>query len=197
MPILQPIPELETARLHIRPFTPADLETAHAVLDLDLHWAGRLSREQRQVLLQFHRDITCRLFGGIYGDRAIVLKDSQALIGLCGFRPWLCTQAERALFDPVRLAQEAPGHRLELGVGCGIAQGQRQQGYAREALQAIIAYAFEVWQVGRVVGLTGRGNVVSIRLMRSVGMQVAVHPDPAVEFPGAVGLIEQAAGRTG
>jgi RimJ/RimL family protein N-acetyltransferase len=193
MPLLQPVPPLETDRLQLRPLTPDDLETAHQTLDLDLCWGGHLTREHRLIMIQFHRDITCRLFGGIYGDRAIALKASQEVIGLCGFRPWLCAQAERALFDPERIRIEPEGYRLEMGVGCGVASGHRRQGYAGQALRALFDYAFREWRMGRLFGMTGRANTLSMRLMRSVGMKVVENPDLEVDFPGAVGLIENPA----
>ena len=94
---------LETERLTIRPFTMDDLEDVHRLLDLDLEWGGPgVSLEQRRERLQFQIALAHWVDAGcIYGDRAIVLRENQQLIGICGFRPWICAPAERALYDRV------------------------------------------------------------------------------------------------
>lgn len=183
---------LETPRLVIRPFTVDELDEAHRLLDLDLEWGGpgitveeRRRRLSFQVALAGWQDTGC-----LYGDRAIVLKESGELIGICGFRPWLCTAAERALYDPARLEREQPGRMPELGVGYALASRARGQGHATEAVRALIAHAFGALEVQRIVALTFRGNAESVGVMRRAGMTVGFNPDPEAVYPWAVGMIE-------
>ena len=185
---------LRTARLIVRPFALDDVEAAHRVLDLDLQWAGPgFSMEQRRERVQFHIGLaTWGFYGGTYGDRAIVLQDSGEWIGMCGFRPWLTSALERAQFDPQRMALEHPGRSLELGVGYALSSHHRDQGYATEAVKALLEYAFTEVKVCRVAALTELGNHRSVNLMLRVGMTVGFKPDPEVVYPWGIGMIEKA-----
>jgi RimJ/RimL family protein N-acetyltransferase len=182
---------LETERLIIRPFTMDDLEDVHRLLDLDLEWGGPgVSLDQRRERLQFQIALAHWVDAGcIYGDRAIVLRENQQLIGICGFRPWICTPAERALYD-LGGNQEHPFHAPELGVGYALSSQHRGRGYATEAVKALIEYGFKELRVRRIVALTERGNVHSVNLMKRAGMRVGTNPHPDVIYPWAVGLIE-------
>jgi RimJ/RimL family protein N-acetyltransferase len=142
---------LDTPRLTIRPFTEEDLEVAHQVIFLDIKWFRR--RNALEDCLQWLQDQAAlrrwRATGGYYGDRAIILKQTGALIGMCGFRSWLCTRAERGLYDETRINQESSGSALELGIGYAIATAYRRQGYATEAIKALINYGLDYpWGVG-------------------------------------------------
>ena len=183
--------ELETARLFIRPFTLDDLENAHRLLDIDLQWAGPgFSLAQRKERLQFAICLAQWVdTGGFYGDRAIILKGSSQLIGMCGFRPWLLTLAERSLYGQVEAVPGGTFSTLELGVGYGLSSAHRGKGYAAEAVTALIEYGFKELDVGRIVALTERHNTDSVRLMKRVGMKVGINPAP-VDYPWAVGMIE-------
>jgi ribosomal-protein-alanine N-acetyltransferase len=186
---------LETERLIIRPFTMDDLEDVHHVLDVDLEWAGAgVTLEQRREKLQLEIALAnWQLTGCLYGNRAIVLKETRELIGLCGFRPWIITPAERALYDPAGMTQDHPFNMPELGVGYALASKHQGQGYATEAVNALIRYALQGLRVRRVVALTARGNETSVNLMKRVGMRIGINPDPQAIYPGAVGIIENSA----
>lgn len=180
---------LETARLIIRPFTLDDLADAHRLFDLDLQWAGPgFTVAQRKDKLQFAIYLSQWVdTGGFCGDRAIVLRQGGQLIGLCGFRPWLLSAAERSLFHQAPC--DSPFTALELGVGYALSTAHRGNGYAAEAVKALIEYAFKELHVRRIVALTERGNMDSVRLMKRVGMRVGFNPAP-VDYPWAVGMIE-------
>ena len=167
-----------------------DLEEAHRILDEDLKWSGpRVTLEHRRELLQLQVALgTWKLTKGLYGDRAIVLGDDNTLIGLCGYRPWILKPEERMLFNAEALLAEHPFSAPELGIGYAIATPYQRKGYATEAVSAMIQYAFETLNVRRVVALTGRGNEVSVAVMRKVGMAVGINPD--TDYPWGVGLIE-------
>jgi RimJ/RimL family protein N-acetyltransferase len=182
---------LETERLVVRPFTMDDLQDVHRLLDLDLEWGGPgVSLEQRRERLQFQIALAHWVDTGcIYGDRAIVLKQNRQLIGLCGFRPWICTPAERALCD-LGGEREHPFRAPELGVGYALSGQHRGRGYATEAVKALIAYGFQELRVRRIVALAERGNVSSVNLMKRAGMRVGISPHPEAVYPWAVGVIE-------
>ncbi len=183
---------LETERLLIRPLTVEDLNDIHRLLDVDLQWAGpNVSLEQRQHRLLFQIGLAhWQDTGCLYGDRGIVLRESGRLIGICGFRPWICSAAERGLFEPTRIEDDLRLATLELGVGYALSSQYRRQGYAAEAVWALIEHAFRALRVRRIVALAERGNLDSVDLMRRVGMKVAFNANPEVAYPWAVGVIE-------
>ena len=83
------VPPLETERLVIRPFTMADLDDIHRILDIDLMTAdfgteGDNTRNEREQWLQWtilSYEALAKLNQPPYGDRAIVLKQTQQVIG--------------------------------------------------------------------------------------------------------------------
>jgi len=193
--------ELQTKRLLIRPFSLADAEIAHQILDLEMQWDGdAVSLQQRQQILQ--RDIMLSNWNDgsrLFGARGIFSKTEAQLVGLCGFHPWLWTPSQKALFWPKVLAatqrsDEYSYASFELSILYGLSSKQRGQGYATEAARGLIEYAFETLQVRRVFADTNRSNVGSINVMKRVGMRIARHPTrPDEEWPdgpAVVGCIE-------
>ena len=193
--------ELQTQRLLIRPFTAADVATAHQVLDLEMQWDGdNVSRQERAQILQ--REILLANWhdgSRLFGARGIFLHATGQLIGVCGFSPWLWTPEQKALFWPYVLdttaAPDEYGHAsFELSILYGLSPKQRGQGYATEAAGRLIAYAFETLQVKCVFANTNRSNVGSINVMKRAGMRVAVHPtrpdEERPDGPAMVGCIE-------
>ena len=89
------IPPLETERLVICPFIMDDLDAIHQLLDIDLSEAefgteGATTRSERERWLQWtiaSYEELAKLYQPPYGDRAIVLKQTQQVIGACGFVP--------------------------------------------------------------------------------------------------------------
>ena len=151
---------LSTNRLLIRPFEMGDLAAAHQLLDHDLRWSGPgINLEQRRERLQ--REISLAQWmdtGGIFGYRAIVLKASQALIGICGFLPALHSPEQQRLFWPLLFEQTEELSKeyasFDLEIGYAIERQQQRQGYAAEAIHALLEYAFGALKVERVFAAT-------------------------------------------
>lgn len=183
---------LETERLLIRPFTMEDLDEAHRVLDIDIGWSGAgFSLEQRRDRLRFHIALAEWWdSGGIYGNRAIILEETGALIGLCGFVPALCTPEERALFGPELFgtSPDDPYTSLELHLAYALGSDYRGKGHATEAVRALIRCAFEEIRVRRIMAMTDRPNTGSIRVMERLGMRTARNPH--ADWPGVVGILD-------
>jgi ribosomal-protein-alanine N-acetyltransferase len=192
---------LQTKRLLIRRFSMDDLETAHQILDLEMQWDGAdVSLQQRRQALQ--RYITLAEWNDgsrLFGSRGIFLKVAEQLVGLCGFHPWLWTPSQKALFWPElfrvpETAGEYAHASFELSILYGLSNRHRGQGYATEAANALIEYAFGTLQVKRIFADTTRSNIGSINVMKRVGMRIAHHPTrPDEEWPdgpAVVGCIE-------
>lgn len=178
------VPVLQTERLILRPFTMADLDDLHRVLDGSRDgdpFNQPMDLEARRAYLQWMVALTGP-FGGWYppyGDRAVVLRDGDTLIGTVGYvaelepfgsLPYLGGDA-RALCTP------------EISLYWDIGKAYRRQGYASEAAQALVDYAFKVLRVKRLFALTHPDNLGSLGVMRRLGMTIE-------RAQGACGILE-------
>src|SRR5260221_1659430 len=147
---MSPVPPIETERLLIRPFTMDDLDAIHQILDIDLMTAdfgieGANTRHEREHWLQWTMlsyEELAKLNQPPYGDRAVVLKQTQQVIGACGFVP--CFRAFEQLPSLRSGSQDADVHfkSPEFGLFYALSPAYQRQGYTTEAIQALIDYAF-------------------------------------------------------
>jgi RimJ/RimL family protein N-acetyltransferase len=145
--------ELETARLRLRVFTPADLDRMCEITrDPDvmrfIGYGHPLSREQTQVNLDM-------IMNGFrrrgYGRWALERRDTGALIGYCG------------------LSSGNPEVGIELAYM--LAREEWGQGLALEAGRASLRYGFEALGVESIAGLTFHDNRRSRRVLERLGMK--------------------------
>ena len=160
------MPVLTTERLIVRPFRMDDAEAYARVIGSDdapewFEWATR-NPAALGALAQ-----------PPYGDRAVVLRESNELIGSVGFVPCLmpfekldnlCSGAERT-----RPVCSTP----EFGLFYWFAAAFQRQGYATEAVRAMVDYAFAKLNLKRIVATTEFDNDRSIRMMERLGMSIA------------------------
>jgi RimJ/RimL family protein N-acetyltransferase len=78
----------------------------------------------------------------------------------------------------------------EVGLYWEIASGQRRQGFAAEAGQALINYGFQHLKLRRIVAMTRFDNAASIGVMRRLGMRVERNMLPEPPWLQVVGIIE-------
>lgn len=187
---------LTTPRLLIRRFTLDDLPAVHQMLDLDPARNdpgsyGALSLEQRgdwlRWTIQSYHQLAW-LHQPPYYDRAIELRATGELIGACGFAPCLAEFGQLP-----SLANGDTLHGLtwpEVGLYWEIASGQRRQGYAAEAGQALIDYGFQQLKLRRIVAMTRDDNPASIGVMRKLGMTVEANMLAEPPWLQVVGIIE-------
>src|SRR5262249_46805939 len=91
------LPPLGTARLVIRPFCRDDLHAVHHLLDVELAEAdfgtegvkSRAERERWLTWTELAYEELAKLHQPPYGERAVVLKQSGAVIGAVGLVPCL------------------------------------------------------------------------------------------------------------
>lgn len=186
---------LTTARLLIRPFALDDLAAIHQMLDLDPTRGdpgsyGALSLGQRADWLRW----TIQSYSQLawlhqppYGDLAIVLRATNALIGACGFAPCL---AEFGQLPSLAAGESLYGLTWpEVGLYWEIASDQRRQGFATEAGQALLAYGFADLKLRRIVAMTQHDNAASIGVMHKLGMRVEhnlLQEPPCLQVVGIV-----------
>lgn len=146
------MPEIETARLRLRMFTPSDLDDLMLIFGdpdvmryLGIEAGKTVPREEVEVTLKKMIEFWAK---NGFGRWAIINKEDGRLIGLCG----------------LRLLDGAP----ELVYA--IAKAYWGRGLATEAARASLRYAFEHLQLERLVAVTRHGNTASIRVMKKIGM---------------------------
>lgn len=135
----------------------------------------------------------------LFGYRAVLLKESGQMIGMCGFLPSLWQPRNKELFWTQLFGQpDNPADRgyssFELEIGYALSSNYRRRGYATEAVKALLDYAFNSLKVKRIFAGTNRSNTGSINLMQRIGMRTVNHPErPDEEWPdgpAVVGCIE-------
>jgi RimJ/RimL family protein N-acetyltransferase len=156
-----PAPErrIETARLLLRPFEPADLEVVHDMRSREdmLRWlyeeAGTL--ESARVRLEGRRR---RVRFGLSGD------------GL-GFAAVL---GDGTVVGDLSLTLTSAEHR-QGEVGFLVHPDHQGRGYATEAAAALLDLAFGTFALHRVVGRLEARNVASGRVLEKLGMRREAH----------------------
>jgi ribosomal-protein-alanine N-acetyltransferase len=169
---------LETARLIIRAFQSDDLHAIHRILDRTFGDGSKIDDEhalnERRSWLEWSRlsaEWLPKMFQPPYGDRAVILKSANELIGAVGLVP---------CFD-------------EMGLFWAIDPDQQRQGYATEAAQALIDFAFQQLRVKRLIATTAYDNAASIGVMHKLGMTIAHNPLSDPPWLQVVGILDNSA----
>jgi ribosomal-protein-alanine N-acetyltransferase len=176
---MEPMPALETPRLWVRPFVIEDLEAAYQLLDVDLRDAqlgsdtfeeiGERARWLQWSILNYEQ--LAHLRQPPYGDRAIVLRSTGKLIGACGYVPCLKAFEQLPGFHAYRGGQGGL-YMPEFGLFYAISSAYRRQGFAAEAAQALVDYAFRHLSLRRIIAETEYENEASMGVMRKLGMHI-------------------------
>lgn len=188
---------LETQRLIIRPFILDDLPVIHRILDQTFGDGRQIDdpaalRERRSWLQwsSLNQVWLPEQHQPPYGDRAVVLKKTGALIGSAGFVPLLDAYEQIPELCPPAVAS---GYNTpEVGLFWVIDPGRQRQGYATEAAQALIDFAFKHMRLKRILATTDYENVASQGVMRKVGMTIARNPLPEPPWLQIVGVLKNA-----
>lgn len=192
------LPILETPRLTIRPFEMDDLDAIHRILDVELDEAVTgsepvTSLAEREMWLRWtvlgYEQLE-RLHQPPLGDRAVVLRETGALIGACGLAPCLNAFGQLdELRDPATLLHSA--NWIEVGLYYALSPAHHGQGYATEAARALLDYAFGTLALRRVVATTSYENHASRAVMQRLGMTIARNPLPTPPWLQVVGIMER------
>lgn len=187
-------PILLTDRLIIRPFQMDDLLPIHRILteafkeqinDEQAALAGRRSWLEWSELSQVWLP---RLHQPPYGDRAVVLRSNRRLIGAVGLVPCLSP------FDQIpelRTSPESSGlSTTEMGLFWAIDPSEQRRGYASEAGQTLIDFAFRRLRVIRIIATTEYENAASQAVMRKLGMRVYRNPLPTPPWLQVVAVLD-------
>lgn len=183
------MPILETGRLIVRPFLAEDLVEANRVQNSA--WQESSSAVEREAWLRWQvtaYEGLASLMQPPYGDRAVVLRASGTIVGVVGLVP---------SFGPFRTldsfgARREAGDRLfepAMGLYWAVDPAHQGNGYATEAAEAVIRFAFEALSLRVIVATTEYDNAASISVMRKLGMVINRNPFAEPEWFQAVGVL--------
>lgn len=177
---------LETERLLIRPFVREDADEFRRLLDEAFGANAYGSEDQARLLLEYNVVADTAhdaLHQPPYEDRAIVLKETGALVGSVGLAPCLAPFGRLPSFGSAR-------HRTaEVGLFWALFPEHQGKGYATEAARAMVSYAFGELELGRIVATTEHDNLRSIAVMRRLGMTIERNPSAEPRWFQTVGVL--------
>ena len=183
---------IETPRLIIRPFVKGDF-AIHRILDQEFGEAGsdRAALKDPKSWLGWQilsEEWFRRMRQPPYGDQAITVKKGNQLVGAVGYVP--CLEPFEQIPELRGPSQPSRYCTTELGLFYAIDPEYRRQGYASEAAQAMLQYAFRQLHVRRVIAMTDYANVASQNVMRKLGMKITRNPLPEPRWLQIVGVLE-------
>jgi len=194
---------LETERLSIRGFEPADLPVIHRILDQTFGDGSRVTDAaalaERRSWLEWsilNEKWLAELYQPPYGDRAIVLRATGAVIGAIGYVPLLMPfeQApELGLGLGGTASPESARYTPEFGMFWTMDPAHQRRGYTSEAARAMIDHAFQTLRLKRILATTQFDNAASQGVMRAVGMRLARNPWPEPRWFQVIGVLDNPA----
>jgi len=160
---------IETDRLVLRTFELSDLDAVMTYVNQPdvqryLDWKARDKGECRQALDKMHTQVSLQRPGDML-SLAIIRKTDDALIGHMSLR-W----------------SDATARQGELRFVLN--PDFRGQGYATEAVKAMLDLSFEQYQIHRIFARLDARNVSSVKLMRRIGMRLEAHYREHALFQG-------------
>lgn len=186
---------LETSRLFIRAFRLDDMPAIHRILDQAFD-DGSLAddpqalQERRGWVQQqaLNAEWFPKMHQAPYGDRAVVLKAGDELIGSVGFVPLV------GPFDQIPGLGEVDrpeGFAIaEFGLFWVIDPAHQGRGYATEAARAMIDYAFRTLRLRHIIAGTEYDNLASQAVMRKLGMTLSRNPFPEPSWLQVIGILK-------
>ncbi|HTW01376.1 MAG TPA: GNAT family N-acetyltransferase [Streptosporangiaceae bacterium] len=158
--MLLPEPPIETARLILRPFTPADFDDFYAYQSRPdvaryLLWDARDRAQARQALAEQCRETTLDAEGD-WLTFAVVWREVGRVVGEVGLK-WLSREHRGGetgfVFNP----------------------DYHGRGLATEAAECMLAVGFESLGWHRIIGCCDARNTASARVMERLGMRREAH----------------------
>jgi len=185
------MPILRAERIHIRPFTHADIGAAVAIFDgIDIANADETIVAARQAWLNWNvanEYYLARLDQPPYGERAIVHTATDHIIGAIGLVPCVDVYARAGIGAP------DDGHtQAEVGLYWHIIPAWRNQGYASEAGTLMRDYACGPLGLRRIIATTDYTNHASQAVMRAIGMELRTNAQADPPWLQVVGIYEPA-----
>jgi ribosomal-protein-alanine N-acetyltransferase len=178
---------LDTARLTVRAFALADAATYSRLLDAAFGAASYGSSDEKRVIFEYQVAADAGmalLHQPPYGDRAIILRESDEVVGSVGFAPCLMP------FGLLPSFEATDRFTSEIGLFWALFPEHQGRGYATEAAAAMVAYAFDELRLRRIVATTEHDNTRSINVMRRLRMRLERNPQNEPHWFQTVGILD-------
>lgn len=183
------LPPLETEHLVIRDFSEGDFDDVHRILDKEDSFGEGATQEERRHWFDWSM-MNYKAFASLYqppwGERAIALKETGQVIGVVGYTTMFHPLTEMLEGKTPSTAKWHP----EMGLFWVVTPEHRGKGYAAEAAQALITYAFKHFNLKRIVANTDFDNLASQAVMKKLGMQLHQNEDSDPEWFEVLGVLE-------
>lgn len=166
-----------------------DLEPIHRILDREIDLERSVSLAVRRRWLEWSisgYQQFAALYQPPYGDRAVTLRGTDELIGATGYVPMLHPLSEMLEGKRPDESRWLP----ELGLYYALSPAHHGYGYATEAAQALVDYAFEHFKLKRIVANTDFDNLASQGVMRKLGMTLHRNPGGEPHWFQVLGVLE-------
>jgi RimJ/RimL family protein N-acetyltransferase len=188
---------IETERLTIRRLTMEDLNDCEQIL-IDAGWVDpndtpEESLSKRKTWLEWsvrNYDALANLYQPPYGDLAVTLKGETRLIGSVGIVPGLAPYGQLPYYKALGLAGDERLFFPEVGMFWAFLKPHRGKGYATEAAQGLVDFAFSVLKLRRILAWTEYENENSMAVMRRLGMTIEKNPLSDPPWFQVVGILE-------
>ncbi|MBI3651930.1 MAG: GNAT family N-acetyltransferase [Acidobacteria bacterium] len=147
------MPEIETARLRLRPCRPDDIdELARIRANPEvMKYIGDGRPQSRGEVKEVIREIHQHWRVHHFGRWAVAQQQDDTIIGLCGLSYLEDTS--------------------EVELGYTLAQPYWHQGFATEVAAAALRYGFAEVQLERIVAVAYPENLASLRVLEKIGMR--------------------------
>ncbi len=147
------MPTIKTERLVLRKMTPLDAKdmyeySSKSEVTKYLSWTEHESEEYTRQYLKF---LKSKYKKGEYLDWGITLKSTGKLIGTCGFTSIDLSNSKGE-------------------IGYVLNPEYSGNGYATEAVKAVLEYAFFTLKLNRMEARVMEGNLPSVKLLEKIGM---------------------------
>ena len=168
---------LETQRTLIRQLTEKDRAQCRELLskEFDYYYGPFYDNPDPDMRFDWIVSLTYwESAGNLYGDRAIELKSTGQIIGLCGIDPWVWKAKVKRYFPKLfaELNVAKPCTTIEFELGYALLKQYRGQGLATEAVKKLIDRSFETAEIQSIFARTSKDNIASKNMMERVGMTV-------------------------
>lgn len=186
---------LETERLLIRPFAPADIDRIYALVYADERvrtlWSG-YAGSLEQFRERFETDGHWRERDG-WGFLALVPKATGLPIGLMGFQRHVPGEdlGYMRFADPADQVGAAPG-RLDAELTYAVGHAFQRQGYALEAGRALVSFGFGRLGISRILNSVSTANPGTLGLIGRLGFRIEPNLAP-LDPPRVIGVLERPA----
>ncbi len=152
---MNPTSVTETERLILRRFTPEDAADNYRIYTdpENMRFMGRQPDSVEFERYHIQRHIANYYDRHDFGLWAVVLKESNKLIGRCGL-----------IYQPVEDTQEVEVSYL-------IDRHYWGRGLATEAAREVVRLGFEKYKLPRIVALINPENIASVRVAEKIGMK--------------------------